>query len=59
LDESILCNELDVFIKAPKHISDVAFSSFVNTVLLWSNLFELVNKVLENNPDESNQSYNK
>ena len=58
MNESIFGDKLNIFIKAPEYVSDIAFKTLVNKIVLWSHLFELVNKVFEDNSDKGNQSNN-
>jgi hypothetical protein len=54
LNIGILGNELNALVKAPKDASSDTFESFVNWVLFVSNLFILIDYVLENNSDHLN-----
>jgi len=56
LDECILGDEFNVFIKAPEDISDVAFQALVESIFFISNLFVLVNNVFKDDSDECDQS---
>jgi len=58
LNESGLCDELDVFIKAPEDISDVAYNNFEKAIILHSHLFEFGNKVFEYDSNHCNQGNN-
>jgi len=59
LNESIFGDELNILVKAPKDVPNVAFHYLVNWVLFISNLFVFVNNILEDNSDESNQCNDK
>ena len=56
LNVGILSNELNALVKAPKDASSDTFESFVNWVFFVSNLFILIDNILENDSDHLNYS---
>ena len=57
LNVSVLCNELYVLIQAPQDASNHTLESFVNSILFVANLLILVNNILKDQSDESNECY--
>jgi len=58
LDVSVLCDKLNVLIKAPENTSHAARDGLVDCIILVSHGFIFLVEIFEYNSDESNQGDN-
>jgi len=56
LDESVLCNEFNVLVKAPKYASHGTSDNFIESSIFSSHGFVFMSQIFENNSDHGDDS---